>query len=171
MRKKFIIFSLLLVMLLCSIYPIRSYAHSQTNASADNTYDEGKIVARYPDGSYIVCTTSISQPTKSFLDATAAYKNITSSRTYNYYNSSNTLIWYINLTGTFKYNGSTASCTHSDINVKSYSSNWALSKCSSSHSGSTAIGTATAKQYNGSTVVNTINKVIYLTCSPNGTFS
>lgn len=149
------------------MYPTgaQAYSHPDSPSVTGTSY----ITDRYSDGSYIVCT--IIQENTIRLDAVSPYKTQTASSVFTYYNNSNKPIWYIKLTGTFKYNGSSASCTHSDISAGSYDSCWTVSKCSSSHSGASAIGTATATHYKGNTITNTISKVAYLTCSPSGNLS
>jgi hypothetical protein len=121
-----------------------------------------------PDGSYYETIIETSSPSFS-LFATSSTKS--GSKTVNYKNSSGTVLWYVKVSGSFTYNGSTSSCTSSTVTAASQSSYWTISGKSASKSGNVATASATAKRYSGSIVVQTVNETIHLTCSANGTLS
>lgn len=80
--------------------------------------------------------------------------------------------WSVSVKGTFSYNGSTATCTKSEVSTKNYSSTWRLSNAKASKSGNKASASVTAKQYTSDGKYSrTINKTVTLTCSPKGVLS
>ena len=93
------------------------------------------------------------------------------SKSSTYYNASNEALWYVEVTGTFTYTGSSSKCTGASVSADSYKSTWGVSNRSSSYSGNTETGKATGKRYFGNAVVETINKTVNLSCSANGTLS
>lgn len=121
----------------------------------------------YDDGSYMV-TRITEEPTTI---ATHASSTTTKSKISSYYSNNNVELWYVKVTGTFTYNGTTSKCTDSRITAASYSSAWKISNKSASKSGPSATAKATANFYNGSRIDKTINKSVTLTCSAKGTFS
>mgnify|MGYP004531695729 CR=1 FL=1 len=122
----------------------------------------------FDDGSYMV--TIISNEPSCITSRSAT--TVTKSKTVNYYSSSNDIIWYVKVTGSFKYGNGSASCLSSNVSAGSNYSNWKISNKTSSKSGSTAKASATAKQYSTSGIlINTINKSVTLTCDSNGKFS
>lgn len=132
-----------------------------------------ETVTHFDDGSYIV-TTIIEEPTlqrPSGMQTNATSTNVTASKRMNYCNASNEVMWYIKVTGSFTYNGTTAKCNSSSIKAESLVSTWKLSKLSSARSGATAYAGATAKHYMAGVVINTMDELISLTCSPSGKFS
>lgn len=88
-----------------------------------------------------------------------------------YVDSSNVTVWQVSVTGTFTYNGSSATCTSASVAATSYSSNWKISSKSATKSGNKAIGKATAKYYYDGTLVTTTTKTVTLTCDKNGNLS
>lgn len=99
----------------------------------------------------------------------------TNSRTtQNYYatktfkNSSGTALWYVKVSGTFSYNGSTCTCTSASSSAGSYNANWKIIDHSASRSGNTATAYATAKRYVMGVPVETENTSITLHCDANG---
>lgn len=122
----------------------------------------------FDNGDYLI--TSI-EDEASASDIALLSTTTTKSKTSKYYNSNNELMWYVKVTGTFTYGNGTSKCTASSVTAQSYVSAWKITSKSASKSGNTAIGKATAKQYFNSTVVNTINRTVKLTCSSAGVFS
>jgi hypothetical protein len=104
---------------------------------------------------------------------TNARSSTTKKKTATYKGSSGTVYWSVTVQGTFNYDGKTSTCTSSSISTANYSSTWKLSNKKASKSGNTASASVTAKQYhsNGTTVLQTINKTVKLTCDKNGKLS
>lgn len=121
----------------------------------------------FDDGSYIV-TTITEEPSVSFARATSTK---TASKTATYKSSSGASLWSVTITGTFSYNGSSAKCTAASVSTNIYNNAWKISNKSASKSGSTAIATATGKQYKNGSILSQIEKTVKLTCSKNGVCS
>lgn len=94
----------------------------------------------------------------------------TGSKTTSYKVDGRTL-WYVSVTGTFNYNGSTSKCTRSSVDANSYDKYWKITSKSSSYSGNKATAQATAKLYYGPLPASTISKSVVLSCSANGKLS
>ncbi|MDR0519773.1 MAG: hypothetical protein LBG82_06960 [Clostridiales Family XIII bacterium] len=153
-----------IVLAMCSM-PIAALADGSENYAVPS----GKItnVVYQNDGSYFV--TTIAETKSPALRASTTTK--TSSKITTYYGSSGNTLWYVKVTGTFSYNGSTSSCTASTVTAAAPASNWSISSTSASKSGNQATASATANRYNGLTVVQTVSRTVTLTCSSNGTLS
>ena len=67
----------------------------------------------FSDGSYIVTEIQNSQA-----------RDASQSKTHTYYNGDDDIVWRIILTGTFRYNGSVATCTGATCDVEINDSRW-----------------------------------------------
>jgi hypothetical protein len=122
-----------------------------------------------PDGSYIEMTVE-DQYSPFSLFAAASIKN--GYKTATYKNSAGTSLWYVKVSGTFTYNGSTSSCTSSSITATSHSSFWTIVSKSSSKRGNMATASATVRQYDDlGFLIQTVTRTVNLTCSATGTLS
>lgn len=98
----------------------------------------------------------------------ATYSNSkTGSKTSEYYGDG-VALWYVKVTGSFTYTGSSVWCTSASVSADSYSSYWGISNRSSSYSGNIATAKATGTRYFGNAVVERINETVNLSCSVNG---
>lgn len=153
--KKILILSMTVLMILCNTWTV----------SANDTIITTYIEETYEDGSYleVVLEEEISY---------ARNSTKTGKKTYNYKDASDTILWSLSVSGAFTYDGTTATCTVSNASTTCPSSDWTLSNKSATKSGSTATASITAKQTSllGITL-QTINKTIKLTCSPDGVLS
>ena len=123
------------------------------------------IEEEFADGSYIEVTIEQSHNL-------ARSTTIQGKKTASYKGSDGTTYWSVTVTGTFTYNGTTASCTQSLVSTKNNSVSWKLSNAKASKSGATALASVTAKQYHqDGTVLKTVNKTVQLTCSASGNLS
>lgn len=148
---------LILIALLVSVAAFLSIGSAYCN-------DNNVIVEYFDDGSYAVIETSY-YPVQ---NNTGLYsqKTKSASRTYSYYNSSNTKYWDFTVKGTFSYNGSSSSATSVSTTHNIYSSGWILSSKKSSKSGSSVSATGVfTKNMTSKTVT------IGLRCSPKGVIS
>lgn len=147
--------------LLLSIVLVFSMA---STAFADNISTSD--VEYLSDGSYYVTTINGNNAGISLFSTTT-----TASKTTTYYNSNGDSLWYVKVTGTFTYTGSSSACTSSTVTAAAQSSYWKISSKSASRSGNTAMASATAKCYSGSIALQTITRTVNLTCSANGSLS
>lgn len=155
---KKLIFSLIAALIFVSVTP--------NVASAQNPNTQ---IEYFSDGSYLI--TYVTETTNFSNIATYAATTKTKTKTANYYNSSNELLWFVQVKGTFTYGNGSSKCTASEVNAGSYNSHWKLSNKTSSKSGNSATASVTAKLYRGSEVLQTLHKSVTLSCSPTGQFS
>lgn len=98
--------------------------------------------------------------------------NVKSGRkTVNYKNSNDEILWYVQVVGTFEFDGKSSNCTNVSVYANSNNSNWYISNKKASKMGNTAIGSATGELKVLGLVIQSINKEVQLTCSPNGGLS
>lgn len=96
-------------------------------------------------------------------------KEKTVSRTATYKSPSGTSLWSMTLIATFRYNGTTSSCTTSKVSTKVYDTNWKITSKNSSHSKNIATAKVVAKFFKNNTESQT--KTLTLTCSKTGVIS
>ncbi|WP_095175886.1 MULTISPECIES: hypothetical protein [Blautia] len=141
------------VMLLCSQALLVSAAPVDT-VNVERQYLENgdyieTVISEYPIASY-------------------ASNSKSGSKTSTYYNSDDVALWYVKVTGSFTYTGSSVRCTGASVSADSYSSYWGISNRSSSYSGNIATAKATGTHYFGNAVVERVNETVNLSCSVNG---
>ncbi len=156
--KKTISVILFLIMLFTTAIP--SYAESSVRNSDDSS------IKFFSDGSYITTTIQIESET-----STRATSTKTGSKIDRFYDSDGVLQWTITLKGTFTYNGSTSTCTNSEVSYSVSDSKWKVKEAVASKSGSSAIGDFVVKRYTFLIPVQTESVHMTLTCSANGTLS
>ena len=94
------------------------------------------------DGSYYLTEIQVDSVPSARLSA--ANRTRTVSKTARYFSSSGNVLWYVKLTATFTYNGTTSSCISAYATADSYSSSWKISRKSASKTGNKAAATAAA---------------------------
>lgn len=151
--KKLSVFLILLCMI---IFPAQAFA------STGNDIEDTDVA---------YCEVTIEEDAPPLIQTMATTKTKSGSRTHTFYNSAGKQLWYVKVSGTFTYNGSTSKCTASSVTAASSVSNWKMSNKSASKSGATATAKATAKLYSGSSVVQTINQTAKVSCSKSGVLS
>lgn len=125
--------------------------------------DTDKNIIYLNDGYYIIVTTES-------ID-TRATNTKSGSRSFDCYNSNNELEWKAVLSGTFTYNGTSATCTASSCNTTIYNTNWYEISNTASKSGSTASATVTmGRKFLGITIEKETH-TISLSCDKNGVLS
>ena len=147
--------AILAILLLVCLLPCNTLAAEPTTANESIEY--------YADGSYLVTTITES--------VSRASGTKTQSKAQSYYDSSDNLEWKITLTGTFTYNGTSATCTSASCNVDVYASNWYLISKSASKSGNTASSDVTMGQKLLGITISKPNYTMTLTCDKDGNFS
>ena len=139
--------------LLLSVFPFGAYAESE----------DDELVEYLPDGGYIV--------TEIFDIDTRAAQSATKSFAKTKYDENGNLDWRITLTATFTYDGVTARCTATDLDVTIYDSSWY--KISAYHNRGGANGYANV-QLGRKHLGVTVEKPTYylsLNCTPDGNIS
>lgn len=156
--KKVFIFLSVLIMLFS--ITISAFAESGNRI----VYTENGYIEYFEDGSYdIVEIITDNQKTSR---AVVGPK----SKSISHYES-NELVCTLTITGTFNYDGSSATCTNASVSYRIYNDNWKVTEAKASRSGATAKGEFTVKKYFLGVPIKTLNKTVTLTCSKNGVFS
>lgn len=150
--KRFFSFLLSIILLL---------SFSITVSAAEST--ETSEIIYFDDGSYMVIDT-VQFFSRSY-DTTSGFKRFV------YTDTSGETRWRAILTGTFTYDGTTATCTDSSVTTYVYASNWYEVSKSAGKSGATATGSVTMGRTALGITVAQETYSMSLTCSPNGTFS
>lgn len=119
----------------------------------------------------IYCTTIIEETSVSTYSIYSTTQTKTASKTIYYKDASDNVLWYVKVTATFSYNGSTSTCKSASVTAESCNSYWKVSNKSSSYNGNHGTASATGKKYLGGIVTSTINQSVTLTCSKDGTLS
>lgn len=141
------------VLVLCMFLSVCSFG-----VSAESTE-----VIYLDDGSYIVTEMQVYN--------TRATNKITATATRRNYDADDTLNWTITLTATFTYDGVTATCTATDLDVTIYDSSWYV--ISAYHNRGAANGYANV-QLGHKLLGVTVEKPSYylsLNCTPEGNIS
>jgi hypothetical protein len=133
--------------------PLTAYADTQNSTSTS--------ITTYSDGSYLVTkitrAISIAQTTT----------QTTGTKTTSCYTSDNKLAWDFSVTGTFRYNGTSATAISSSASDHIYNSDWSCASKSTSYSGASATASGVFKSVSALTK----NVTATLTCSPSGALS
>ena len=94
------------------------------------------------------------------------------SKTFKYHNSSGEEEWRAVLSGTFTYNGTTATCTASSCDVTITDTAWSVNSKTVGKSGASATAELTmCKKLLGFITTSEKSLSMTLTCSPNGDFT
>ncbi len=133
--------------------------------SAASAVEASETTVEYlEDGSYIVTTI-----TENSRGARSSSKS--GSKSINYCNSKGEEQWVATIHGTFSYDGYSATCTNAYTSHTIYNSAWKLNSSSAERSGNQVIGRFVFKYYLLGVPINTIERAVVLTCSPNGVLS
>ena len=152
--KRIVALLLLTVTMALLLLPANAYAASQVQERGITE------IQQFADGSYLVITM---QTIETYASGTKAGIN-----KYTYYSESNEISWEAVLTGTFTYNGTTATCIASSCNVTIYNNNWYVISKSASKSANAATGTVTlGYKFLGITIKQDTYD-LSLSCDPNG---
>lgn len=162
-----------IVLLAMMIFPLSIITFAANN-TAPILLAENQSIEYYEDGSYSIITVSVEYPainTPSQKASAAVTQIITAAKSNSFYNSDDELQWTVTLTGSFSYNGSSATCTQSSVSGTIYNSKWKVTSAVASKSGATAIGDFVVKRYTLLIPVQTVNVHLTITCSASGTLS
>lgn len=157
--KKILVILLTSLMLVGFVAPVSATEKEQIIVSREVEYFE--------DGSYYeeIIYEDVVQNSRSVSTSK------TGSKTGTFTNASGETLWSVTVTGTFLYDGYTASCTSSSVSASSSVDAWKIYSKSADKTSNSAIGTAVAKRYYLGTVVETKEKTVTLTCSKSGVLS
>ncbi len=95
-------------------------------------------------------------------------RNIIRTKYITYYDKNGVMLWEVYLRGEFKYNGEKSECTCADIYYLIEDSDWEMSDCKATRSGSEARGEFRIRQYKLGVPLKTVEKTFTITCDKNG---
>lgn len=129
------------------------------HADAAEIRDESEEIIYLSDGSYIEVETIV---TSGFASDTTVGSKIYRGK------YSGSTAWEIVLSGSFSFDGSSATCTDSGCSVSIYDSAWYTVSKSSGKSGSSATASVTMGRKAGGITVDRVPVSLKLTCDANG---
>ena len=144
----------LLALFVFSMLPLGAYA-TETNTD----YDE---IIYLDNGDYI--TVKVSQ-------VMTSRQTCTNTKTYIHHSNNGEELWRADLFGSFRYDGTTASCIASSCDVTIYDSAWSVASKTAGRTGATATAELTMVKKLLGITIRTENLSMSLTCSPSGQFS
>lgn len=150
--KKIILFLLTMIMML-SIVPI-----------AFATQESSDYIEYLDDGSYLVVSIE-SGGISRITNTKTAKKTIT------HKDSDGEILWSATLKGSFSYDGSSATCTSSNITYSIADETWKLISANATKSENKALADIVVRKYALGIPFKTIEKTITIACSANGTIS
>ena len=147
----------LLAMMFCFSVPFSALA--QTNEQTETE------VQHFEDGSYIIIRTE--EVISPFASGT-----VTRAKTGYYYDGDEQeLRWSVTLIATFKYTGSSATCTGAVTSYNIYDTAWKVKEATASKSGRTATGDFLVKKYWLGIITKTVPLTLTISCDNNGNIS
>lgn len=155
--KKILCYILLATMLL---YPSpNDVSHAQEHYS--------QLKEKISDNLY--CITEITETISPNTSYHSTTKTKAGTKTVRYENSSGETLWTLELHATFRYTGTSSTCTSTSVSSTTKSKNWTITNKSSWKSGSTGYASALIKHTISSIDIESFTRTISLTCSNNGT--
>lgn len=101
-----------------------------------------------------------------------ATKTKSASKTIYCNDSNGNVLWSLQIAATFRYTGSSSTCTSAKAVATSNSSYWKVATPSCSRSGNKATASTVGKKYSSKGVLlQTVTKSVTISCSANGTIS
>jgi len=146
---------LLLAIVLLNVVPLDSFAQTLSQSIVNIIYLD--------NGGYIIEEIATIE--------SRALNMTTATKTNRYYNSNNVEEWRAVLTGTFSYNGSSATCTVATCDVTIINTNWYLISKSADKTGNVARCSVTMGRRMLGVTVDEDTISLKLTCDPNGNIS
>lgn len=101
----------------------------------------------------------------------AGAQTITSTKTAYARDANQNILWYVSITATFIYDGTTAQCVTCSHGAGSNANSWSIKTSSSSFSGNSATATATATHTSPLGISQDYTMSVTIYCSPAGVIS
>lgn len=154
---KFITALLLSSSIICTIIP-HEIIHAQTITISKEIVSDN-----------LYCITEICETPNSEINLFSSSQTKSGSKTQRYVNSSGATLWYVTVHAFFTYNGSTSSCTSTDVTAGSNSSAWKVTNKSSWKSGNTGYASATGSHILSNSEITSTTRTVSISCTKNGT--
>lgn len=146
------------------LFLLPSNAYAATAPALDTISENGE--------DYIVETILIGEtPERPSETVFADTQTITRTKISYVRNSDGDVLWYLSITATFEYNGSTSKCISCSCDAVSQNSSWNIKSYSCSKSGNSATATATATHTSPLGLSQDYTQSVTIRCSANGTVS
>lgn len=142
-----------------------------STALAANATTSGSTVVTIDGVDYYIDTVITEWSADTESNRAAASNTKTATKTTYIKDSSQNVLWYVSITATFSYDGTTAACTSCSHQAASQSSQWSIKSSSASKSGNSATATATAVRSLSFGLVQEATKSVTISCSPTGEIS
>lgn len=158
------IFTTLLI--LSVIFSILDTSMTVSAATLPSSQSE---ITKLENGDYLETTISNAPISLTKVSLLSTNKSITKTKTVKYKSQDGTTLWYVAITATFSYNGSTSKCTSCTPSAAAPASTWSIKSLTSSKSGNSA--TATAVATHSDIISKDFTKSVTISCSKNGVVS
>lgn len=122
-------------------------------------------------GTQTITATDLSENAIVFYLTANGTQTITATKTSYYVDSNQNILWYVSVTATFSYDGTSAWCTGCSHDAQSSSGAWTIKSSSHSSSGNSATATATAMNRNNFGISREYTRSVTISCSPTGEIS
>lgn len=156
--------------LLLIVLPLSLSVSASGNGSEEQILGDHEVVY-FEDGSYAIVTISEDPVLSDSQSSTKAAQTKSGSKSISFYSSNNVIQWTVTVSGTFSYDGSSATCTASSVSSVIYVNDWKVTSAVASKSGNKAIGDFTVKRYVLLIPVQTETVKLTLACSASGALS
>lgn len=151
-----------LSLLLCFVFLFGSV----TAVKAEELSEEVVVDTKYfENGDYMVITIKTEKIEATTYGATPTVRG---SKTINYYNSADEIVWDHSVLGTFEYNGSYAKATYVGQYNNIYASGWEQHSSSTEKYSNIATGSIQMRYYSLGLLMQIVNDQLTLTCDKNG---
>ncbi len=163
MKRSFIL-SLVCILFACMLTPVSA----EEEPAASNAV---LVSVEYlENGYYIETTIEDAAPPQSEITPLAEITTVTKTKTKKMKNEDGEVMWYVAITATFKYNGTSVACSDYSPSAEALASHWSICYLTSSKEKNTATAKASAN-YDFLWVHDTYSESVTITCSPTGVIS
>lgn len=153
--KRLFAISLIIILILCSVFCIPASAVEATKTETTIEYLD--------NGDYI-------ETTITYFETNTRVATKSGSKKSEYKDGNGVTMWSVTVNGTFTYNGTTSSCTSVSRSTTAPGTNWSIKSSSCTKSGNCASATATAT-HKGVLISKDYTLTVNLYCSPYGILS
>lgn len=145
--------AILLTLTICFTVPFSAFAQ--------DTIVTDESIQYFEDGSYLV-----TEETESITPFSSGTKS--KAKTVTFYENDDDKQWSVTLHTTFKYTGTSVSCTNAYTSYSIYDNAWKVTQADASKAGSIVTGTFVVKKYWLGIITKTIPLQIITSCDRNG---
>lgn len=152
MKRKIVLMLAVIYMLVSVVLPA---AAVEVESNNEKIY--------FDDGSYLVVNIQVGNA--------RATNTKSGSKVYTYYTNDDELVWKVTLRGTFTYNGTTSSCTASNVSINIINDSWYTVSQSADKDANEAYAVVTMGRKLLGITINKLKVELILACDKNGVLS